>query len=183
VAQKNATTQIFLILGGIGAAVHAVSLRWSFFRWNPTDTWPPFENEFALVMNATLVVLGALFYTLFLRWPVNESVRERRISVAVVLMGGLCGMFATLAALQGRYLAGASFLTYQMMASVPRVSLSQAFLLSIMEIETYGLIEMFYFMVPAFLCGALVTATVSRSSFTKAFPGPAPPLDDSEVSA
>lgn len=180
-AEKNATIQILVILGAIGAAVHAVSLRWSMFRWDPTVTWPPFGNEFVLVMNTTLVVLGALFYALFLKWPVNESVRERRISVAVALLGGLWGMFATLAALVGRYLAGACFLTYQMKVSAPEVSLRIAFLLAIMEIGTYGIIETFYFLVPAFLCGALVTASVSRSSITKARPNPTPPLDDSEV--
>jgi hypothetical protein len=113
-------------------------------------------------MNVTLVVLGAIFYALFLTWPVNELVRNRRISLGLVLLGGLLGMFATFAALQGRYLAGAFYLTYQAKILFAESGLRSDFLLSIMEIETYGLFEVFYFLVPAFLCGALVTATVSR---------------------
>jgi hypothetical protein len=169
-ARKNATTQIFLILGGIGAAVPAASLRWSGFWRDPAAAWPSSGGRFVMVMNVALVVLGAIFYALFLRWPVNELVRNRRISVGLVLLGGLMGMFATFAALQGRYLAGALYLTYQMNTGVGESGLRSDFLLSIMEIETYGLIELFYFLVPAFLCGVLVTATVSRSLLTKAFP-------------
>ena len=74
------------------------------------------------------------------------------------------------AALQGGYLAGAFYLTYQTKVGVAESSLRSDFLLSIMEIETYGLIEVFYFLVPAFLCGTLATATVARSFFAKAFP-------------
>jgi hypothetical protein len=181
VAKKNATARIFLILGGIGVAVHAVSLRWSFAKWDPADTWPPHGHEFVLVMNATLVVLGGLFYALFLRWPVNESIRERKISLAVVLLGGLWGMFATLVALEGRYLAGACFMTYLATVAYPDGSLKTTFLLAIMEIETYGIFETFYFLVPAFLCGAIVTAAVSRLSLTQTLPNPTPPLDDSKV--
>ncbi len=164
--KKKATTQIFLILGGIGATVHAASLRWSAFSRDPTAAWP---SCFVVVMNVTLVVLGAMFYALFLRWPVKQLVRNRRISVGLVLLGGLLGMFATFAALQGRYLTGAFCLTYQVKIGVAESSLRSDFLLAIMEIGTYGLIEVFYFLVPAFLCGTLVTATVSRSFFTKAF--------------
>jgi hypothetical protein len=164
VAKKNVTTQIFLILGGIGAAVHAASLRWSLFSQAPTAGSPSPGGRLVMVMNVTLVVLGAIFYALLLRWPVNELVRNRRVSVGLVLLGGLLGMFATFAALQGRYLAGAFYLM-----GVAESGLRSVFLLSIIEIETYGLIELFYFLVPAFLCGALVTATVSRSFFTKTF--------------
>jgi hypothetical protein len=120
-------------------------------------------------MSVTLVVLGAIFYALFLRWPVNELVRNRRISVGLALLGGLLGMFATFAALQGRYLAGALYLTCQMKIGVAESSLRIGFPLSIMEIETYGLIELFHFLVPTFQCGALVTATVPRSLFIEAF--------------
>ena len=88
-AKKNATTQIFLILGGIGAAVHAASLRWSLFWRDPAATWPSFGDRFVMVMNVTPGVLGAIFYALFLRWPVNELVRNRRISTGLVLLGGL----------------------------------------------------------------------------------------------
>ncbi len=168
--KKNITTQIFLILGGIGAAVHAASLRWSAFSRDPTTAWPSSGDRFVMVMNVTLVVLGAIFYALFLRWPVNELVRNRRISVGLVLLGGLLGMFATFAALQGRYLAGAFYLTCQSKIGVAESGLSSDFLLSIMEIETYGLIEVFYFLVPAFLCGTFVTAAVARSFFAEAFP-------------
>lgn len=165
-AKKKAPTQIFLILGGIGATVHAASLRWSAFSRDPTAAWP---SSFVVVMNVTLVVLGAMFYALFLRWPVQQLVRNRRISVVLVFLGGLLGMFATFAPLQGRYLTGAFCLPYQVKIGVAESSLRSDFLLAFMEIGTYGLIEVFYFLVPAFLCGTFVTATVSRSFFTKAF--------------
>jgi hypothetical protein len=69
-------------------------------------------------------------------------------------------MLATFVAFQGRYLVAVCFLTHKMKITVPEASLKMAFSLAIMEIETYGLIEIFYYATPSFICGALVTAVV-----------------------
>ena len=55
-----------------------------------------------------------------------------------------------------------------MKVGVPEGSLRTAFLLAIMEIETYGLFVIFYFLIPAFVSGILVTAVVARSFFQRA---------------
>jgi hypothetical protein len=120
-----------------------------------------FVNKF--FVNASLGLLGGLFYALFLRYPVMESIRDRKSSPFVLFKGGVLGAVATSLALQAFYLGAACILTYKMMVGVPEGSLRTAFLLAILEIETYGLIEVFYFAIPAFVCGVLVTAVVARS--------------------
>lgn len=76
-------------------------------------------------------------------------------------------MVATFAAFQGTILAGAFVLTHKMIAAVPEGSLVTAFQLAVMEIETYGLIHIFYMLIPAFICGALVTAVVAYLFFPR----------------
>jgi len=116
------------------------------------------------LVNVAFVLLGGFFFALFLRHPISGSMVDHKTSLSRVLTGGLGGMLATLAALQGRYIVLASFLTYITKVGVPEGSLRTGFLLAIMEIETYGLIEMLYAMVPAFVCGGLTTAGVAYLS-------------------
>lgn len=152
-------TKVIFILGGIGVVVHLVSLHWRVFHVDPTDA-----STFLMVAvaDSTLVLLGGLFYALLLRWPVNEAARSGKHFVAAILVGGLFGSAATVSALQGSYVASAIALVWKEKMSVPDVSLRSAFLLSIMEVETYGLIETVLFILPGAMIGALVTALVAR---------------------
>jgi len=163
---KNATFKVPLILGGIGVAIHLLFLRWIVYR----DYQPPVDQSFvnSFLVNATLSFLGGLFYALLLKRPVSQTVRARRISLSALFKGGLWGIVATFAAFQGLYLGAACFLTWKMKVGVPEGSLRTAFLLAIMEIETYGLFVIFYFLIPAFVSGILVTAVVARSFFQRA---------------
>jgi hypothetical protein len=164
VKKESANTKILVLLGGSGAAVHLVLLHWRMFRRNPAA---PSASFMIVLADAAFVLLGGLFYALLLRWPVTESVRAGKISFAMTFLGGWLGTFAGVAALHGSDLAFACAITYKAMTSLPAGmaaqdgSLTMAFKLALLSIETYGLIETFYILIPAFVCGALVTAIVS----------------------
>ncbi len=160
--KQSARTKILLILGGIGVAIHLLFLRWSVYQLAADPSGTLVNKSF---VTGTLLFLGGLFYALLLRYPVTESIRDRKTSPFVLFKGGLLGVIATSLAFQGRYLVAACFLTHKTMVGVPEGSLKSAFLLGLLSIETYALIELFYFLIPAFVCGALVTAVVARSSF------------------
>jgi hypothetical protein len=129
----------------------------------------PADRSFVnnVFVNAGLSALGGGFYVLFLRRPVIEFVRGGSALVLAPLKGGFWGIVATFAASQGIFLAAAFVLTYKMKTAVPEGSLVMAFQLAVMEIETYGLLLMFYILIPAFICGALVTAVVGYLFFPR----------------
>jgi hypothetical protein len=155
-------TNVLLVLGGIGVAVHAISLKWSIFQKPPADAWPVYGNQMVSLMHATTVVLAGLLYPLLLRWPVRESLRCRKISPLLVCTGGVLGAVVSTLAFQGGYLTGACFLTYEAVVHVSGASIKTAFQLALMEVEVYGFIETFYILVPAFFVAAVTTATVAR---------------------
>jgi hypothetical protein len=160
VTEKSARTKILSVLGGIGVATHLLLLRWSMFPLAADPSGTLVNNFF---VTGTLLLVGGLSYALLLRYPVTESIRARKTSPFVLFKGGVLGAVATSLAFQGRYLVAACFLTYKTMVGVPEGSLKSAFLLALLSIETYALIELFYFLIPAFACGVLVTAVVARS--------------------
>lgn len=165
--EKNVTTKIFWLLGGIGLVVHVLILLWNIFHGgNEASGWPLRNLNEA----GAFSFLGGLFYALFLRYPVTQCIRERKISLPALLKGGLGGVLATTLAFQGRYLLEASFLTYKMNVGHPEVSLKAAFLFAVMDIESYGIILVFYFAIPAFLCGALATGLVARALIHSEYP-------------
>jgi hypothetical protein len=169
-------TKILLVLGGIGVAIHFLFLRWSIFQLT-ADPSGAFVNNF--FVTGTLGFLGGLFYALFLRYPVTESISARKTSPFVLFKAGVLGAVATSLAFQGRYLAAACFLTYKAKAGVPEVSLRIAFSLALLSIETYALIELFYFLIPAFVCGVLVATVVARLFFQPSDPRASNPVSPS----
>jgi hypothetical protein len=150
--------KLFLLLAGIGASVHLASLHWRVFHADPGD---PSTSLLAVVMDTSFVVLGSLFYALFLKCPVNWAVRAgktlRAASFAACLAGGLLGAMATTSALEGSYLACGVILTRRAMVVAPGIGLGDAVLLSVIDVETYGLIETFIFVIPGFIVGAMAT--------------------------
>ncbi len=157
--------KITLGLTILGGAIHLLSLRWSLFQHSPVDRSTSFVNNTFVI--STFVLLGGILYGTLLRQPVNEAILRRKISVSTLLRGGLFGMFATAAALQGRYLAMGSLLTYQAriaLAPVREQSLTATFLICMIPVETYGLLEILYFAIPAFVCGLLITGLAGTTS-------------------
>jgi hypothetical protein len=150
--------KLFLVLAGIGAAVHLSSLHWRVFHVDPGD---PSTSLLAIVMDTSFVVLGGLFYALFLKWPVKWAMRAgknwRAAIFAASLAGGLLGAMATTSALEGSYLACGVILTRRAIVVAPGIGLGDAVLLSLIDVETYGLIETFIFVIPGFVVGALAT--------------------------
>lgn len=156
-SRNESTTKITVILLSIGAVVHLACARWIMFRADPTE---PSTFVLAAVGDTVLIFLGGLFYAILLKPPVNSAVHSGN-RLGAILLGGLLGSMATVLALHGSYIACAIALTLKEKSEVPTGSLRSAFLLSIMEIETYGLIETFIVVIPAVICGALVTAILS----------------------
>jgi hypothetical protein len=150
--------KVFLVLAGIGAAVHLAALHWRVFQVDPAE---PSTSLLAVVMDTSFVVLGSLFYALFLKWPVKWAMRAgktlRAVTFAASLAGGLLGAMATTSALEGSYLACGVILTRRAMVVAPGIGLRDAVLLSLIDVETYGLIETFIFVIPGFIVGGLAT--------------------------
>ena len=162
--------KVFLTIGAIGVALHLLLLSWiAYWQYQVLADRSFVDN---LLVNVGLSILGGGFYALFLRYPVMESIRDRKTSPFVLFKGGVLGAVATSLALQGLYLGAACVLTYQAKVGLPRSSLRMDFMLALLPIETYGLMEVFYFAIPAFVCGALVTAGVAHLLFLRSTPQP-----------
>jgi len=158
--------KIFLALTVLGGAIHLLSLRWSMFQYSPDEPYTSAVNNTLVIW--TYVSLGAILYGLFLRLPVSQAVHRRGISLWLVLQGGFLAMLGTVVALQARYLAIGSLLTYRvrmLFDPAHEESLKSTFLICMLPIETYGLIEIIYFAVSAFLCGMLITALAGAASW------------------
>jgi hypothetical protein len=149
--------KIALSLTVLGGVIHLLSLRWSLFQHQPADQSTSFVNNTFVIL--TFVLLGGILYGTLLRQPVSEAILQRKTSLSTLLKGGLFGMVATAVALQGRYLAMGSVLTYQArtaLAPVREQSIKATFLICMIPVETYGLLEIICFAVPAFVFGMLV---------------------------
>ncbi len=154
-----------LVLTLLGGAIHLLSLRWSLFQHPPADRSTSFVNNMFVI--STFVLLGGILYGTLLRQPVSEAIRQRKISLSTLLKGGLFGMFATAAALQGRYLTMGSVLTYQARIALTPVreqSLVATFFICMIPVETYGVLEIICFAVPAFVCGMLIVGLAGTAS-------------------
>jgi hypothetical protein len=89
-------------------------------------------------------------------------------------MGGLCGMIATIVALQGSYIAMGCVLMHLASTTDPAVrtvSIVTRFVLSMLDAETYGLFVMIGAAIPAFLCGTLITGA-ARAFHRQSLPHP-----------
>jgi hypothetical protein len=154
-----------LVLALLGGAIHLLSLQWSLFQHLSADRSTSFVNNMFVI--STYVLLGGILYGALLRQPVSEAIRQRKTSVSTLVEGGLFGMFATAAALQGRYLAMGSVLTYQARIALTPVreqSIRGTFLICMIPVETYGLLEIICFAVPAFVGGMLIVGLAGTAS-------------------
>jgi hypothetical protein len=157
--------KIILGLTMLGGVIHLLSLRWSLFQHQPADRAMSFVNNPFVILS--FVLLSGILYGTLLRQPVSEAILQRKISLSVLLKGGLFGMLPTAAALQGRYLAMGFLLTYlagTALTEVHEESLKATFLICMIPVETYGLLEILCFSVPAFVCGMLITGLAGRIS-------------------
>ena len=144
--------KIFLTLTVLGGSIHLLSLHWSMFQYSSDEPPTFFVNNMFTI--STYVLLGGILYGILLRYPVSEAIRHRSIALWMLLQSGFLAMFGTVVALQCRYLAIGSVLTYRARNAFPsHESLKATFLLSMLPVETYGLIEIIYLAVPAFVCG------------------------------
>jgi hypothetical protein len=148
-----------LAVGALGVIVHLLFIRCVAYWSYPAPADRSFVNNF--FVNIGFGILGGMFYALLLKQPVIDLTLGGRSLAPALIKGGLWGMVATVAASQGIFLAAAVFLAFQMKAAVPEGSLVTAFELAALEIETYGLIEVSYILIPAFVGGTLITAVVA----------------------
>ena len=157
---------MLFVLGGFGAAIHLLFLHWKQFEEGAAADVGPHVND--PLANIAFGLLGGLFYALLLRYPITESVRTRRVSPLALLKGAMAGAIASFATIQAFCIGGSCLVAYKGKMAVPDVSLGMAFGLAMLDSETYGIIAMFYFVIPALICGMLVTAVVARSFFQRA---------------
>jgi ABC-type thiamin/hydroxymethylpyrimidine transport system permease subunit len=160
-----------LILTGL--LLHYASLRWSELQSSSAE--PSARLLDSPIVLFTYVLLGGILYGALLTWPVSQALYQTKISSVTLLKGGLFGMLATISALQGCYLTMGCLLTHLARTTYPVVragSISWTFIIIMIPIETYGLLEIFRFMVPAFLAGMLMTGLArllhSRAALRKA---------------
>jgi hypothetical protein len=177
---KTATTKVLLTVGGMGVAIHLLLLRCIVYWGYPPPADRSFVNNF--FVNGALGLFGGLFYALFLKRPVAASLQARRISLSGLVKGGLWGILATFAAFQGLYLLAGCSLALKMRAGVPESHPFTNFVLAILEIETYGLLEMVYFIIPAFVTGMLATAAVPALFYPKPPSSASPPSSSTSPS-
>ncbi len=166
--------KLSVFLFGLGAALHAALIPLRMFHRNPAD---PHTTSLVLVLNIALIVLGGFFYALLLRWAVAEAMEPRMTRfealIRATLVGGLLGATSTVMALQGSYIAGAAKMMWETRAVAPSVDLGDWFAMAIIDLETYGLIEMMMFVIPGFILGALATVLVTlwaRNRFLQSHP-------------
>jgi hypothetical protein len=154
----NFSFKVAFVLSLLGGGLHYASLRWSLFQSSPAE--PSTRLLVGPIVVWSYVLLGGILYGAFLGWPVSQALYQAKISFFTLLKGGLLGMLATIAALQGRYVAMGCLITHQARTVDPVVragSFKSAFLITMIPVETFGIIEFFRFAIPAFLCGMLIT--------------------------
>jgi hypothetical protein len=155
---KRFSIKVSLVLAVLGAALHFASLRWTVFPGFPTDASARVLD--GPIVLSTYVLVAAILYGTLLASPVSQAVCKAQFSFLTVLKGGLFGMIATIVALQASYIAMGCVLIHLARTSYPAVrglSIPSAFILSMLDPETYGLLVIIAAAIPAFLCGMLIT--------------------------
>lgn len=148
--------KLFVALAAAAALSHALLLRWTVFQGTSADPSTKFARN--LFVDLSFVVLAGLLYGCFLSTLIT-GVRTAKVSPKLLLGGGLAAVIATLIALQARYLAMGALLTYQTFKAVPQTqheSFTTTFIICMLPIEIYGLIEILYVVLPAFGLGFLL---------------------------
>jgi hypothetical protein len=162
--EDAASLKIFVAVAGPAAIMHAFLLRWGVFPANRADPSASFASN--PYVNSGFVLLSALLYGVLLSKLVRTAVRQRMITAGFLLKAGVRATLATVVALQVRYLAMGALLAYQSLHELPRTqgpSLGVSFLISMFPVETYGLIEIMFSILPAFGLGLLLTGLVAWS--------------------
>ncbi len=165
----SAKTTRLCILGVIGAVLHLLLGR-GIAHWMYAA---PADRSFIdhPLTSIVLALLGGFFYALLLSKlnPQRNGHDASRFLVALV-KGGLLGMTATAAALQALYLLSAFYLAIKGAATIPESHVWANFLIFIIPIESYGLIAIYYLLVPSFASGALAVAAMGVFDRSRAAP-------------
>ena len=111
----------------------------------------------SLLVNLGFVALAGVLYGLLLRRLVNIGIGEPKSAPKVLLSGGFRAVLATAASFQARYIAMGVVLAQEGVRQVHGSTFTTSFLISMLPIETYGVIDIIYSVVPAFACGFLAT--------------------------